>query len=84
VAAKTIAIFVEKASRLYEQKRSAVLAATALEMYVRRWLGWAEGGFLSYYFGLNINIGQRSFGIPSLGRQQCVREEHLHHGASVG
>jgi hypothetical protein len=30
--------FIEKASRLYEQKRSAVLAATALEMYVRRLL----------------------------------------------
>lgn len=37
VAAKTIANFIEKASRLYEQERSAVLAATALEMYVRRW-----------------------------------------------
>ena len=36
VAAKTIANFIEKASRLYEQKRSGVLAATALEMYVRR------------------------------------------------
>ena len=40
VAAKTIANFVEKASRLYEQERSAVLAATALEMYVRRWVRW--------------------------------------------
>jgi hypothetical protein len=27
--------FIEKASRLYEQKRSAVIAAPALEMYVR-------------------------------------------------
>jgi hypothetical protein len=36
----------EKASRLYEQKRRAVSAATALEMYVRRWLMWATGGIL--------------------------------------
>jgi hypothetical protein len=40
VAKKTIANFIEKASRLYEQERSAVLTATALEMYVRRWVRW--------------------------------------------
>jgi hypothetical protein len=34
--------FIEKASRLYEQKRrTAVSAASPLEMYVRRWLRWA-------------------------------------------
>jgi hypothetical protein len=32
VAKQTIANFIEKASRLYEQRRSAVSAATALEM----------------------------------------------------
>ena len=47
LAKKTIANFIEKASRLYEQKRSAVSAATALEMYVRRWLMWATSGLLS-------------------------------------
>jgi hypothetical protein len=46
VAKQTIANFIEKASRLYEQKRSAVLAVTALEMYVRRWLRWANGGLV--------------------------------------
>jgi retron-type reverse transcriptase len=40
VAKKTTANFIEKASRLYEQERSAVLAATALEVYVRRWMRW--------------------------------------------
>jgi len=44
IAAKTIANFIEKASRLYEQKRSAVSAATALEMYVRRWVRWTTSG----------------------------------------
>jgi hypothetical protein len=39
---KTIANFIEKTSRLYEQKRRAVSAAMALEMYVRRWLMWAK------------------------------------------
>ena len=29
--------FIEKASRLYEQKRSAVFTGTAREMYVRQW-----------------------------------------------
>ena len=46
VAAKTIANFIEKASRLYEEKRSAVLAVCALEMYVRRWLRWSIGGMV--------------------------------------
>jgi RNA-directed DNA polymerase len=44
VAKQTIANFIEKASRLYEQERGAVSAAVALEMYVRRWLRWAGGG----------------------------------------
>jgi hypothetical protein len=44
VAKQMIANFIEKASRLYEQERSTVSAAAALEMCVRRWLRWAEGG----------------------------------------
>ena len=53
VAAKTIANFIEKASRLYEQKRSGVLAVTALEMYVRRWVRWAVSG-LSGLVGISL------------------------------
>lgn len=49
MAAKTIANFIEKASLLYEQKRSAVLAATALEMYDRRWLRWAWNGLAHFW-----------------------------------
>ena len=41
VAMKTIENFIEKASRLYEQKRRAGSAATPLEMYARRWCRWA-------------------------------------------
>jgi hypothetical protein len=51
VAEQTIANFIEKASRLYEQERNAVLAATALEMYVRRWVRWVRGG-LTHGFGM--------------------------------
>jgi hypothetical protein len=47
VANKTIENFIEKASRLYEQKRSAVSTAAPLEMYVRRWLRWARSGMAS-------------------------------------
>jgi RNA-directed DNA polymerase len=36
VAAKTIANFFEKASRLYEQRHSAVSTRAVLEMYIRR------------------------------------------------
>ena len=46
VAKQTIADFIEKTSRLYEQKCRAALAATALEMYVRRWARWATDGRL--------------------------------------
>ena len=51
VAKQTIANFIEKASRLYEQERRAVSGAAALEMYIRRWLGWANGGIRSYVSG---------------------------------
>ena len=44
LAKRTIANFIEKASRLYEQKRSGVSAAAALEMYVRRWFQWTRSG----------------------------------------
>ena len=41
---QTIANFIEKASRLYEQKRRAVIAATALETWGRQRLRWAMSG----------------------------------------
>jgi RNA-directed DNA polymerase len=44
VAKKTLASFIEKASRLYEQKRRPVSSVSPLEMYVRRWLRWSTGG----------------------------------------
>jgi hypothetical protein len=46
VAKKTIENFIEKTSRLYEQKRSAVPAVTALAMYVNRWLRRATSGLI--------------------------------------
>ena len=47
VAKKTIENFIEKTSRLYEQKRSAVSPAAPLEMYVRRWLRWSGAVLVS-------------------------------------
>jgi len=47
VAKQTIANFIEKASRLYEQERSAVSAVSPLEMYVRRWVRWTTSGWLN-------------------------------------
>lgn len=41
---QTIANFIEKASRLYEQERRAVSAVSPLEVYVRQWLKWARDG----------------------------------------
>jgi RNA-directed DNA polymerase len=49
VAKQTITNFIDKASRLYEQERVAVSAATALEMYVRRWLRW-------FWSGIDIHV----------------------------
>jgi hypothetical protein len=54
VAKKTIANFIEKASRLYEQKCRAVSTAPALEMYVRRWVQWANGGMIVDGAGLPL------------------------------
>lgn len=50
VARKTMANFIEKASRLYEQKRRTGSAATPLEMYVRRWTRWAGSGLGRSFF----------------------------------
>ena len=47
LAKQTIANFIEKASRLYEQKRSAGSSVTALEVYVRQWLRWSRAGLES-------------------------------------
>jgi hypothetical protein len=44
IAAKTIANFIEKVSRLYEQKRRAGSARATLEMYARRWVRWTTSG----------------------------------------
>jgi hypothetical protein len=44
MAAKTVANFIDKASRLYEQERRTGIAVPALEMYVERWLRWVTGG----------------------------------------
>ncbi len=44
VAKATIEKFINRASRLYEQKRVGAGAPDALGMYVRRWLRWASGG----------------------------------------
>jgi hypothetical protein len=44
VAAKTIGNFIEKASRLYEQKCRAASDRAALEMYVSRWARWTTTG----------------------------------------
>jgi hypothetical protein len=66
LAQKTVANFIDKASRLYEQERNAARAAAclrrseaaasrrqaALEMYVRQWLRWAMGGGLGGSFRL--------------------------------
>ncbi len=49
LAKQTIVNFIEKASRLYEQKRRTGLAASPLEMYVRRWVRWARSGLVSGY-----------------------------------
>ena len=44
VAEITFTNFVERANRLYEQGHSAQGRALRLGSYVRRWLGWVQGG----------------------------------------
>jgi hypothetical protein len=50
-----ISNFIEKASRLYEQKRRAGSARATLEMYARRWVRWANGGLVIPRVVLAIN-----------------------------
>lgn len=44
MAARTIAQFVKRALRLYEQEPGAASNHSRLGMYVRRWVGWAVAG----------------------------------------
>ncbi len=44
LAEKTIAAFVERASRLYEQDLEKPSSSSRFGTYVRRWAGWATGG----------------------------------------
>jgi hypothetical protein len=60
MAKKTIENFIEKASRLYEQKRRAGSIVSPLEMYVRRWLGWAEGGMANEETKIRKTASRRS------------------------
>ena len=64
VAKKTIENFIEKVSRLYEQKRGSVSAGSALEMYVRRWLCWAEGGIAHKETEIRKTTARRSLRNP--------------------
>lgn len=75
--AKAIAKFIEKASRLYEQKRSAVLAATALEMYVRQWLRWAGNALCETV----VRVGKQPMGMgcsPLYLRSTGVEDDVLY------
>ena len=45
-AKQTIANLIEKAFRLYEQKRRAVSTVPPLEIYFRLWTRWADSGII--------------------------------------
>ena len=51
LAEATIERFIEQATRLYEQGRRERVKAPLLGRYVRRWLGWAIGGFADLHGG---------------------------------
>jgi hypothetical protein len=72
VARKTIENFIEKASLLYEQKRRAGSIASPLEMYVRRWIGWAEGGMANTETERRKTVSRRSiFELKFVRRSGC-------------
>ena len=43
VASKTVAQFIERAIRLYEQEPGEAFASARLGLYVQRWFRWAWG-----------------------------------------
>jgi hypothetical protein len=47
LAKATIQKFVERAARLYEQGREQPNGCSRLGVYIRRWVGWAQGGLPS-------------------------------------
>jgi RNA-directed DNA polymerase len=57
LAVSTVANFLDRASRLYEQEREKPNRSSRLGVYVRRWVGWAKGG-LSTSRADNGNAGR--------------------------
>lgn len=54
-----VANFVEKASRLYERAwRTRSRRGSALEMSVKRWLAWVEGGLGGRPFDVRRELGE--------------------------
>jgi RNA-directed DNA polymerase len=47
LAGGTLANFLDRAIRLYEQEREKPNRSSRLGLYVRRWVGWARGGLLT-------------------------------------
>src|SRR5580704_941869 len=64
LAQATIEKFVEQATRLYEQGRRERRKAPLLGRYVRRWLGWANGGMTEAGEGVWRAADQRNSHTP--------------------
>ena len=62
VAEATLQRFCERALRLYEQDRREPEGSPRLDVYVKRWWGWAQGGFLASEAGEAVSQGLTSVG----------------------
>jgi RNA-directed DNA polymerase len=62
LAVGTLANFVERASRLYEQEREGPDRPSRLGAYVRRWCAWASGGLRGIEPGAAMIVGDQGVG----------------------
>ena len=77
LAQATIEKFVEQATRLYEQGRRERRKAPLLGRYVRRWLGWANGGMMEIETRKRRAADQRNSHTTAA---EAVPKQSPHHG----
>ena len=71
VAEKTIANFVERLTRLYEPGRSAQERTLRLGIYVRRWVGWVQGGLTQGSFDGRNGLDSALAQMPAAAQSHC-------------
>lgn len=78
IAEATLASFIERATRLFEQERKKPSGFSRFGRYVRRWVAWADGGLAcpGAHVRLQDNPGDRRASPRLLGGKTAMNRTH--------